>query len=693
MGTRRAAAAIAAALIMVAAALVAATGASAVRGGKYRPVVATKTGGVVATESLEASRVARHVLGRGGNAVDAAVSAVFAMGVTRPQSCGIGGGGFMVYRSAGGRIDALDFRETAPAAVRADTFAGPGPHKQFTGHRTIGVPGTVAGMAAALKRYGTISLADAVAPAYDLAATGFPIPGSFSGEAARQTERLRTFPETARNLLTSRGIAPAPGTKLVQTDLALTLRGIGLEGPDYFYRGPVAKAIVGSMATASQQLDGDVGLMTAADLAAYKAVWRTPVTGSYRGFGIVGMPPPTSGGVAIIEMLNLLEGYDLRAAGQSSADELHLLAEAQKLAFADRGAYLADPDQVPQPVETLTSKEYAASRRPEIDPAVAKTYKPGTVPLAGAARREGRDFNPRGSTTHVSVIDARGNAVSVTCTIEQSFGSAVTAPGTGVLLNNELTDFSDPGTANEPAPGKRPRSSMSPTIVTRDARPVLAIGGAGGARIIEGVLHGIVNTVDFGQDPADALDTERIDAAGSALSIEEGRIPVAVRDDLIRRGHKLAPKGEYDVTPRVNAAGYDAVRGALVAASDPRADIGALASNRPPTGGASSDADEQSPTVRWRKPRRLEATRGRDAVRLRWRARDEGGAGIASATVQIRRRLAGGGSAPWTTVALDRRGRSLTLIATRRTRRVQFRIRVTDRAGNVSGYRTLSHRF
>ncbi len=669
--------------------LAGAAAALAVRGSKHRPAVSTARGGVVATESLAASRIARRVLAQGGNAVDAAVAATFAVGVARPQSCGIGGGGFLVYRSSGGQVDSLDFRETAPAAVRADTFTGPGPHKQFTGHRTVGVPGTVAGMAAALERYGTITLADALAPAIVLAAGGVEVTPSLSADMGTNAPRLHQFPESTKTFLAEGAVAYRRGATFRQPELARTLDGIARNGPEYFYRGPVARAIVASMQTAAQQLGGDVGLMTAEDLAGYEPTWRRPLSGTYRGFGITAMPPPTSGGVAVIEMLNLLEGTDLKASGQSSADTLHLLAEAQKLAFADRGAYLGDPDQVEVPTATLISKQYAESRRAEIDPARAKTYQPGDV--GPPARRAGRDLNPRGSTTHISVVDSRGNAVALTCTIEQSFGSAVTAPGTGVLLNNELTDFSDPGTANQPAPGKTPRSSMSPTIVTRDGRTVLAIGGAGGARIIEGTLLGIVNFVDFGQDVADALDTERIDAAGASLVIEEARIPAGVRDELSRRGHKLAPAGEYDARPRLNAAGFNLGDGRLEAASDSRTDDGALASSRRARGGLVDRRDLVAPAVAFTKPQPARDVRRRRAVILRWRAADRG-SGVVASALQVRRRRPGG-YAPWSTVAIDLGTRRAAVSSPQRGRIVQFRVRVTDRAGNVSAFDTLTYRF
>jgi len=682
--TRRRGALVVAALALPS--LTAAAPALAIEGSRFRPAVESR-GGVVATESAAAARVGRAVLRAGGNAIDAAAATTFAVGVARPQSCGIGGGGFLVYRSAGGRIATLDFRETAPAAVTATTFAGPGPHRTFTGHRTVGVPGTVAGMAAALDRFGTISFAEAVSPASRLAQSGTNVPPSLSTDMTANAERLRLFPESARIFLDGGAARPA-GARLRQPALAATLRLIARGGPEAFYRGRVAERIVASMGTAAQQLAGDVGLMTRADLAAYRAKWREPLVGSYRGRTVIAMPPPTSGGIATLEMLNLLEGFDLRALGQASADELHLIAESQKIAFADRGAYVGDPDFVRVPTGVLTSKPYAARRRVEIDRARAKSYRAGDVSVA--ARAAGADLNPRASTTHISVVDATGNAVALTCTIEQSFGSAVTAPGTGVLLNNELTDFSDPGTANEPGAGKRPRSSIAPTIVVERGRPVMAVGGAGGVRIIMGSLFAVVNRVDFGQDVARAVDGERLDAAATAgrVTIEERRVAPTALADLRVRGHVLAGVGEYDTRPRVQAAGVDRASGMSLGVSDPRADFGTLANRRPAAGARawSGREDIVAPRVRLA----LERTDG--TAELSARASDRGGAGVAYHVFQAR--PSGGGDAGWTTLGRSvatpagARARSESVVAVDlgRPGSYRFRVRASDRAGNVSAF-------
>jgi gamma-glutamyltranspeptidase/glutathione hydrolase len=554
--------------------------ASAVQGSRYHEGV-SGTAGVVATESPAAARVGRAVLARGGNAIDAAAATVFALGVARPQSCGIGGGGFMVYRSPDGKVRALDFRETAPAAIKADTFVPPGLHKTFTGHLTVGVPGTLAGMASALDRFGTISLRDAMGPAAQLANDGFRVPTSLSGAMARRAKDIALFPAAAAQYLKD-GAPYAPGDRLVQPDLAKSLRLIMDKGPSALYGGALAKAIVRDM-RAPRPDTKDAGLLTVKDFAAYKPLWRTALHTTYRGRDVYAAPPATSGGTTMIEMLNILEGFDLKAMGAGSAQAVTAIAEAQKIAWADRGLYLADPAFVRQPTAQLTAKDYAARRRAEIDLAKAKTYAPGVFPTgpdAGATvRRAGEDFNAHGSTTHVSVIDAKGGAVAVTCTIEQEFGSAVVAPGTGFLLNNELTDFSAPGSANQPAPGKRPRSSINPTIVVQGKSPVLVAGAAGGSTIIMGPTLAVIDTIDFGMSLPQAVDAERFDDQGTnRLSIEDARFTPAVLDQLTATGYTLSKTGEYGPVPRMQLAGLaPGPSGLATAVSDSRSDRGSLA--------------------------------------------------------------------------------------------------------------------
>jgi gamma-glutamyltranspeptidase/glutathione hydrolase len=555
------------------------------RGSRFRePVVGDA---VVATESPAAARVGRDVLADGGNAIDAAVATAFAIGVARPQSCGIGGGGFLLYRSHTGRVRSLDFREFAPAAFRARTLSPPGLHKQLTGHLTVGVPGTVAGLAAALERYGTLPLREALAPAERLARKGFRVPRSLSAAMAENASRLRLFEAAARQYLVDGRRPYAAGERLRQPELAASLRRIQRGGADAFYRGVIARRVVRDM-RAPRPRTGDPGLLTLKDFAAYRPRWRTPLFGSYRGRQVLAIGPPSSGGIAVLEALNILQTFDLRAAGQSSADALHLIAEAQKIVFADRNAYVADPEFVPVPTGPLTSRLYAGARRTEIDLGRAKTYGPGlgSQPEAGPPPRGAR---AEGTTTHISVVDARGSAVALTCTIEQEFGSAVVAPGTGFLLNNELTDFSAPGTANQPGPRKRPRSSIAPTIVvSRGGRPVMVLGAAGGVRIIGGVLLPIVQYVDFDQGLDGAVDAERIDASSGQLRIEHTRVEPAVVAELERRGHVLVREGEYAARPRVQVAGVGAAQPGLdpsrtrvaLAVSDPRTDDGSLAVGR-----------------------------------------------------------------------------------------------------------------
>ncbi len=559
------------------------------RGTQFREAVRGSSG-VIATESPAASEVGLSVLDGGGNAVDAAVATVFALNVARPQSCGIGGGGFMVYRGADGEAASLDFREAAPEAMAPDTFEGDGLFNTFTGHTTIGVPGTVAGMEAALERYGTTTLAEAISPAESLARNGIEVQPVVADEMANNEGRLSLFPASAERFLDD-GEPYEAGDTIVQPDLADTFSLIAEEGSDAFYRGDIAEKIVADMEGAGDY-PGDEGLMTLDDLAAYEAKWREPLVGEYRDAEIIAMTPPTSGGVAVIEMLNLLEGFDLGSSGPASADTLHRIAEAQKIAFADRGEYLADPDFVDVPVEELASKDYADGRRGDISPDEAGEYEAGEL---GESEGSEEETNPDTNTTHLSVMDAEGNAVSLTCTIEQSFGSAVVAPGTGFLLNNEMTDFSEAGTANEPEGGKRPRSSISPAILVEDGETTLVVGGAGGVQIIMGSLLSIINTVDFGMALDEAIDAPRLDEASpSEMLLEDGRVSAAEQAALIARGHTISREGEYSDLPRVQAVGVDSATGERLAATDPRSgeeEYAALAqggaAETPDTGGGS----------------------------------------------------------------------------------------------------------
>jgi gamma-glutamyltranspeptidase/glutathione hydrolase len=555
-------------------ALIAPSSASAVQGSRYHDGV-SGTAGVIATESPAAARAGRDVLARGGNAIDAAVTTVFALGVARPQSCGIGGGGFMVYRSPDGKVRTLDFRETAGAAMKADALVGPGLHKTFTGHLTVGVPGTLAGMSSALQRFGTLSLPVALRPAERLARLGFHVPTSMSGAMARRQKDLALFPAAAAQYLKD-GAPYPPGDTLKQPVLAATIRRLMREGTGAMYGGTLARRIVRDM-RAPRPDTRDPGILTVKDFSSYKAIWRSPVHTTYRGRDVYAMGPASSGGTTMIEMLNILEGLDLHAFGETSAQTVTAIAAAQKIAWADRGSYLGDPAFVSVPLDQMLSKEYAAQRRAEIDLGRAGTFAPGTFPAA-TVRAAGEDLNPAGSTTHVSVIDAKGGAVAVTCTIEQEFGSAVVAPGTGFLLNNELTDFSGPGTANEPAPGKRPRSSINPTIMVQGGKPVLVAGAAGGSTIIMAPTLAILDTVDFGMTLPQAVDAQRIDDQGSnTLTIEDARFAPDVLARLEDAGYTLDARGEYAVTPRMQLAGMAPGSRVSTAVSDSRSDRASLA--------------------------------------------------------------------------------------------------------------------
>jgi gamma-glutamyltranspeptidase / glutathione hydrolase len=474
--------------------------------------VATAQHGMVASQDRRATRIGLDVLERGGNAVDAAVAVGFALAVTLPKAGNIGGGGFMVAHLAGrNETVAIDYRETAPAATRSDVFLDADgkvdPDKSRDTGLGVGVPGTVAGLALALERYGSgkFTLADIIAPAVRLAREGIPVEDDLLDSLLLAQPRLAQWPATAAIFLTPGGAAPAPGDILVQRDLADTLEAIGRDGPRAFYVGPIADKIVAAVRGAG-------GVMIRRDLENYGAVVRKPIHGTYRGYDIVAMPPPSSGGVHLVEMLNILEGYPSARVSDGSPAALHLQVEAMKLAYADRAAYLGDSDYVDVPLDWLTSKEHAAELRKMIDPAhtrPAHEMRPD-IAIPGS-----------GNTTHFSVIDRDGNAVANTYSLNFNYGVGLVADGTGIMLNNELDDFAAKpgvpnafglvgGAANAPAPDKRPLSSMSPTIVLKDSKAVLVTGSPGGSRIITTVLQVIVNAIDGHQPIGDAVAALRL---------------------------------------------------------------------------------------------------------------------------------------------------------------------------------------
>ena len=514
--------------------------------------------GLVVAQEERAARIGIEFLDRGGNAVDAAVAVGFAMAVTYPRAGNIGGGGFMVVHLARDNRDlAIDYRETAPAkaseAMFLDTQGNADPEKSRDSALSVGVPGTVAGLALAHAKYGSgkFTLAELIAPAIDLAEKGFQVEDDLADSLPQARERLKRWPATTAIFFN--GDQPMrEGERLIQLDLADTLRAIAKDGPGAFYRGRTAAQIADAVVKAG-------GIMSKDDLANYNPIERAVVRGSYRGYDIISAPPPSSGGVHLIEMLNILEGYDL--ASLSREELLHDMIEAMKRAYADRAVFMGDPDFVKIPVDGLTSKAYAKSLRANIGPRSTPSaeIRPGT-----AAEFEGRN------TTHFSVIDRDGNAVSNTYTLNFSYGLGLVAEGTGVLLNNELDDFtSKPGTANAyglvgynanlPGPGKRPLSSMTPTIVMKDGKPFLITGSPGGSRIISAVLQVIVNAIDFKMPIGQAVSAPRLHQQWQPedVYVEPGFAP-DVLDALEKRGHKIVATPPHTSTNsiEVTAEGY-----------------------------------------------------------------------------------------------------------------------------------------
>lgn len=478
-------------------------------GTRFAPVVAAD-GMVVGPEAL-ASEAGMAMLRQGGNAVDAAVATGFALAVTLPRAGNLGGGGFMLLHLAEeDREVFIDYRETAPAQATRDMFlkADGTVDKQlaYFSHKSSGVPGTVAGLLHALDNYGSLDRATVLAPAIALAEQGFPMSPTLNMTLNQRVERMRPFPETRRIFLNDGDAALPVGALFRQPDLAETLKRIRDAGRDGFYAGKTAELIAADMAA-------NGGLITRDDLAAYTPVEREPLRGSFRGFEIVTSPPPSSGGVHILQMLNLLEPLPLADFGHNSATYLHHLVGAMQLAYADRSTHLGDPDHVRNPTATLISKAYADERRKLLrtDRATPSSEIAPGNPLAGESR----------DTTHYSVADRHGNVVSNTYTLNFSFGSHIVIPGTGVLMNNEMDDFASrpgfanayglvQGEANAIAPGRRPLSSMTPTLVFRDGEPWLATGSPGGARIINAVLQTILNAMVFDMSVAEAVAVPRV---------------------------------------------------------------------------------------------------------------------------------------------------------------------------------------
>lgn len=500
--------------------------------------VAAPNGMVVTAQHL-ATRVGVDVLKDGGNAVDAAVAVGYALAVVYPAAGNLGGGGFMTIQLADGRKTFLDFREKAPLAATANMYLdkdgnvvkGLSTH----GHLAVGVPGTVSGLEYAREKYGTMKRQTLIAPAVALADRGFALDQGDVDMFQTATKDFEADPASAAIFLNN-GKAFQPGDKLVQKDLAKTLREVSAKGTDGFYKGWVAKALVESSQAGK-------GILTQADLDQYRTRELAPVECDYRGYHVVSAPPPSSGGVIICEMLNILEGYPLRQLGWGSAQGVHYQIEAMRHAYVDRNSTLGDPDFVKNPLQRLLDKDYAAKIRAAIDPAkagVSQDLKPGVPPHEGS------------NTTHYSIADKWGNAVSVTYTLNDWFGAKVTAAKTGVLLNNEMDDFTSKvgvpnmyglvqGEANAIAPGKRPLSSMSPTIVTKDGKPVMVVGTPGGSRIITAVLQTMINAIDYDMTVQEAVDAPRFHHQWmpDLTNVEPYALSPDTRRILEGMGHKL----------------------------------------------------------------------------------------------------------------------------------------------------------
>lgn len=530
----------------------------------FHPVIAKN--GMVASEQELATQIGVDILKAGGNAVDAAVAVGFALAVALPNAGNIGGGGFMMVHDArSGKDIALDFREVAPRGASRNMYLDAGGKvidgKSLYTHYAVGVPGTVAGMTHALSRWGSMPLARVMAPAIALADKGYPVSVTLAKTLDQEKKNMGRWPAT-QAVFWRNGAPLQTGQRLVQKDLAQSLRLISQQGAKAFYEGAIAQKIVAEMAPHANAL-------SLQDLLNYKVAEREPVRGSYRGYQIVTMPPPSSGGAHLIQILNMMERWPMNQWGADSAQSVHYMTEAMKLAYADRSEYLGDPDFVKIPLKGLISKSYASELAASIKPQQAR---PGKDIRPGRPQPYESD-----QTTHYSVVDKAGNAVAVTYTLNTNFGSGIVAKGTGILLNNEMDDFSAKpgvanayglvgGDANAVQAGKRPLSSMTPTLVLKDGKPVLVTGSPGGARIITTVLQQVVNHIDFGMNPAEAAATPRFHHQWTPdeLRVEKGFSPDTLA--LLRQwGHKVALKASMGRTQTIEIRD-----GLLRGASDPR---------------------------------------------------------------------------------------------------------------------------
>jgi len=525
------------------------------------------TGAMVSSRSDIASEVGSEIMARGGNAIDAAVATGFALAVTYPSAGNLGGGGFMVIYPANGDVVTLDYREKAPAAAHRDMFLDAEGNVDrdlaVNSRQSAGVPGSVAGLLEALEKYGTMTPAEVIAPAIRLAEEGFVLNNDLASQFRGNMNSFRRYPASMA-VFTRDGTPYESGHLWRQPDLAKTLKAIAEQGRDGFYTGPVADFIVSDMVANN-------GLITHADLQNYEPVWREPVHGAYRGYDIWSMPAPSSGGVLLVQMLNMLEPYALNELGWGSKETLHLMIEAQRRAYADRAEFLGDPDFVEVPSAMLTSKAYALTRFSSFDPAQASLSE-------NIAAGPWPEESPQ--TTHYSVMDNQGNGVSVTTTLNRSYGNKIVVPGAGFLLNNEMDDFSSkpdaPNSygligreANEIQPGKRMLSSMTPTVVSKDGVPVLLTGSPGGSTIINTVFQVVLNFIDHGMSVEQAVASPRIHHQWlpDVVRYENGAMTEAVEEELESMGHQGLNGSPFPIGD-ANSISYR--NGLIEGVSDPR---------------------------------------------------------------------------------------------------------------------------
>lgn len=532
----------------------------------HSPADVTARHGMVAAANELASQAGTEILKEGGNAVDAAVATAFALNVVESNASGIGGGGFMLIRMAGSdKVVAIDYREKAPAASTPDMFASEEAKKNNISEFSpfaVGVPGTVAGMVMALDKYGTMSLAQVMAPAIRLAEEGFPLARVTSESAKDHFDTLTKFNDPSKFVFFTNGLPAEPGTIIKQPNLAKAFRLIAKDGRKAFYEGPIGEAMIKRL----QELGGK---MTMEDLKNYEAVIREPAEGTYRGYKIFSMSPPSSGGVTLVEILNIMENFPVSEWGYNSPRTIHYMTEAYKMAFADRSKFLGDPDFLTIPLKGLTSKEYAKVLAGKIHPFEAMKQVSTGDP----------SMYEHFSTTHASVADAKGNLVAFTQTVNDFFGSSIIEPEYGFVLNNEMDDFSsNPESVNAPGPGKRPLSSMSPSIVLDpEERPFLVAGTPGAWRIITSMAEIITNLVDFHMSMDEAIEAPRftcrsIGGKPDALQVES-RIPEQTLVLLKLRGHDIKVRGDYDLYfGGAQGILFDPVKDILIGGADSRRD-------------------------------------------------------------------------------------------------------------------------